>query len=483
MLSFLGFLVTLVTLCLIAMQVVYVLGYQAWIESEDTLPDESVGSHKSSDETIESAVYEPPAAIVLCLKGEDENLSECLVGLISQDYADYRLVIVVDSERDPVMQSLAQFFDGVKFKPDIQTLRAPKSTCSLKCSAITQAIVSVPSRYEVIAMIDGDTIPDQSWLSELVAPLADKTIGATTGNRWYSPTSNAIGTWVRKIWNAAAVVQMQRYHIPWGGSLAIRAETIERCGLVEHWRRSFCEDTAMVSPLKKHKLKIHRVPHLVLENTESVSLSGAFDWISRQLLTVRLHHPKWSWVMAHAFASGVAGIGAPLLIILMLWTGQTRGMWTLLQAFLAWQVANSVLLYLIERSNRQAIEQRDSFNRLPVPQSPSFLMQFGSTLLTQWIYPFAAWQASAMEKVNWRGVSYKVRGNGTVQLIEKSDAASSARAPDESEIDLLAPKNKSNGEIKGATEKESEDSKDSAVDEDKPDDVYLPSRFSKRSRN
>ena len=474
MLSFLGFLVTLVTLCLIAMQVVYVLGYQAWIESEDKLPSEGALLQTAGDEVVETAVYQPPAAIVLCLKGDDENLSECLVGLISQDYADYRLVIVVDSERDPVVGSVAQFFAGVKFKPDIQALRTPKSTCSLKCSAITQAILSVPSRYEVIALIDGDTIPDQSWLSELVAPLADKTIGATTGNRWYSPTSNAFGTWVRKIWNAAAIVQMQRYHIPWGGSLAIRAETIERCGLVDHWRRSFCEDTAMVSPLKKHKLKIHRVPNLVLENTESVSLAGAFEWISRQLLTVRLHHPKWSLVLAHAFASGVVGIGAPILIVLMLWTGQTRGLWTLLQSFVAWQLVNSVLLYLIERSNRQAIEQRDSFNRLPVPQSPSFLMQFGSTLLTQWIYPFAAWQASAMEKVDWRGVTYKIRGNGTVELVDKSDVASSARTSTASGIDLLSYETAANSDV---TEK------DSALDEDKSGNVYLPSRFSKRSRN
>ena len=479
MLSFIGFLVTLVTLCLIAMQVVYVLSYQAWMESEDTTPSKSDGSLTSDDsavdEPVESAIYQPTAAIVLCLKGEDENLSECLVGLISQDYADYRLVIVVDSERDPVVRSVAQFFKGVKFKPDVQALRSPHSTCSLKCSAITQAIDSLPSRYEVIAMIDGDTIPDESWLAELVAPLADKTIGATTGNRWYSPTSNGLGTWVRKIWNAAAIVQMQRYHIPWGGSLAIRTETIKRCGLVDHWRKSFCEDTAMVSPLKKHKLKIHRVPNLVLENTESVSLAGAFDWITRQLLTVRLHHPKSSWVMAHALASAAAGIGAPILIILMLWTGETRGMWTLIQAFVAWQVINSVLLYLIERSNRAAIEQRDSFNRLPVPESPSFMMQFASTLMTQWIYPFAAWQAAAMDKVKWRGVTYKVRGDGTVQLVEKSDAASSARASASSEKDLLFHDSVADSEV-------AEQAVEEPKDEDK-NEVYLSSRFSKRSRN
>lgn len=445
MLSLLASMLALLTLCLIAMQVVYVLGYQAFMDrgarvaqrQQDVVSDLNL-NNESDDQNPQEPKFYPPAAIVLCLKGMEENLVECLTGLVCQDYANCQLFIVVDSDKDPVLKTVASFFADRGSKPIVQTLRSPHKTCSLKCSAITQAIGSIPSRYEVIAFIDADVVPDQSWLSDLVEPLADPTVGATTGNRWYSPKTNSPGAWVRKIWNAAAVVQMQRYHVPWGGSLALRTETIERCGLVEQWQKSFCEDTALIGQLKKQKLKLHRVPNLILENTESVSLTDAFEWISRQLLTVRLHHPKWSWVAAHALASGLVAIVSPIVILLMLVFGESRSMWTLIQAYVAWQLVNSWLLWMIEQSNRQALEGRESFNRLPNEGNASGWMQVVGTVMTQWMYPFTAWQAHKLDEVWWRGVSYKVGANGTVELIEKTDATANLRGGSKGSPELLA---------------------------------------------
>ncbi len=447
MLSILALMLTLLTLCLMAMQVTYVLGYQAFMSSGNSFAWRNQGGVSSLSFEVESdnedvnervPKFCPPAAIVLCLKGSEENLIECLTGLVCQDYATYQLFIVVDSDKDPVLKTVARFFADRKSKPIVQTLCSPHQTCSLKCSAITQAIRSIPSRYEVIAFIDADAVPDQSWLSDLVEPLADPAVGATTGNRWYSPMNNNPGAWVRKIWNAAAVVQMQRYEVPWGGTLALRTETIERCGLVEHWQKSFCEDTALIAQLEKEGLTLHRVPNLILENTESLSLTDAFNWISRQLLTVRLHHPKWSLVAAHALASGLVAIASPAVLVLMLVFGDIRSMGALILAYVAWQLVNSGLLWMIEKSNRQALKSRKSFNRLPNQGNASEWMQVVGTVLTQWMYPFTAWQANAMEEVWWRGVSYKVGDGGTVELIEKTDAVARLRGGGKQSSELLA---------------------------------------------
>jgi len=204
MLSLLASLLALLTLCLIAMQVVYVLGYQSFMDHGIGVADGKQGGdsnqdfeNKSDDEEahLKAAGFHPPAAIVLCLKGQEENLIECLTGLVCQDYAAYQLFIVVDSDKDPVLKTVASFFADRDSKPIVQTLRSPHKTCSLKCSAITQAIRSIPSKYEVVAFIDADAVPDQFWLSDLVEPLADPSVGATTGNRWYSPTTNSPGAW------------------------------------------------------------------------------------------------------------------------------------------------------------------------------------------------------------------------------------------------------------------------------------------------
>lgn len=483
MLSLLASLLAVLTLCLIAMQVVYVLGYQAFMErgaiaaqrKQDGVfdPDLEKGL---GDKAPEPASYHPLVAIVLCLKGRDESLIDCLTGLVCQDYTACQLFIVVDSDKDPVIKTVTSFFADRKSKPVVQTLRSPHKTCSLKCSAITQAIGSIPSRYEVIAFIDADTVPDQSWLSDLVEPLADPTVGATTGNRWYSPRTNDPGSWVRKIWNAAAVVQMQRYQVPWGGSLALRTETIERCGLVKHWQKSFCEDTSLIGQLAKQDLRLHRVPNLILENTESVSLTASSQWITRQLLTVRLHHPKWSWVAAHALASGLVAIVSPMVIVLMLICGEHRSMWALIQAYVAWQLVNSWLLWMIEQSNRQALEGRGSFNRFPNEGSANPLMQLPGTLLTQWMYPLTAWKAYDLEKVWWAGVSYKVDDNGNVELIEETDAAASLRRGSKESSELLST---------GIQHEEVDvsGSNNTDVSNDETSGPILPSRFSKRSRN
>ena len=189
MLSLLASMLALLTLCLIAMQVVYVLGYQAFMDRRTS------GAHSQQESVGEDARepdFRPPVAVVLCLKGREENLIECLTGLVCQDYAESQLFIVVDSKKDPVLETVTSFFAERESKPIVQMLRSPHKTCSLKCSAITQAIQSIPAQYEVVAFIDADTIPDQSWLSDLVDPLADPTVGATTGNRWYAPRLSLI---------------------------------------------------------------------------------------------------------------------------------------------------------------------------------------------------------------------------------------------------------------------------------------------------
>src|ERR1043165_3087246 len=56
--------------------------------------------------------YQPRACVILCLRGTDPFLKDCLTGLLHQDYPAYRARIIIDSETDPawdvVHQRLAQ---------------------------------------------------------------------------------------------------------------------------------------------------------------------------------------------------------------------------------------------------------------------------------------------------------------------------------------------------------------------------------------
>ena len=466
---------------MIVFQTLYVLSYQSFLNADD----EPVQTKRTNSNTLKSGTsesqtkslksprskgddydedsdenYAPPAAIVLCLKGAEESLADCLTGLISQQYSDYELNIVLYSPTDPAAEVVKEFFSGVQLIPKIHFLEDPAATCSLKCSAICQAIDTLSDRIEVVAFVDGDAVVDEHWLSDLVTPLGDSGIGATTGNRWYSPSEDRLGAFVRRIWNAAAVVQMQRYEIAWGGTLAIRKEVIDRCGLVAIWRKSFCEDTPLAYLFRKQKLHLHRVPNLIVENKESISTLGAFHWISRQLLTVRLHHPAWNWVLLHGIATGIATIIAPLLIVLLFSLGMTTDALTLLKTTLVYQAFNFALLYIIGKSNRKAISGRDSYNGLEVDSDRRLPMHILATLVTQVLQPFALWQANSMEKVNWRGATYGVKDGKNVRLLKVKKGKASTPTPvakTKVEVDVTKPISEA---------------------------AYIPgSRYSKRSKN
>ncbi len=83
----------------------------------------------------------PRTAVVLCLRGRDPFLEKCLESLLKQDYPDYQLHVVVDNRQDPawqVAESLANRYGADRVC--IEALDERQDTCSLKCSAVTQAI-------------------------------------------------------------------------------------------------------------------------------------------------------------------------------------------------------------------------------------------------------------------------------------------------------------------------------------------------------
>jgi len=447
---------------LIVFQTVYVLGYLNFLRAGDS-STQSHGPGKDPDnEGDQTDAYSPPAAIVLCLKGADESLIECLTGMISQDYPDFQLNIVINTRTDPAVRIVEDFFSNLKLKPKIHFLESPQETCSLKCSAIALAVRSLSKRTEVVAFIDDDAVVDEYWLSDLVTPLKDSAIGATTGNRWYSPTDTCLGALVRKIWNAAAVVQMQRYDIAWGGSLAMRKDVIDRCQILSKWEQSFCEDTSLTPVLNESNLRLHRVPNLIVENRETSSFVGTFHWISRQLLTVRLHHPAWPMVLLHGVVTGVGSIVAPVLMVLLFWSEMTPDAWALLQVIVLYQVVNFALLYLIGRYNRAAINGRDGYNRLETPLKKNVATHFLATFLTQIVQPLALWQANSIEKVKWRGVTYQVKDGRKIKLLKVDEHKNSSRTED-------------------ATSTAGRDQLTAAL---KSEDGYISSsRFSKPSRN
>ncbi len=138
----------------------------------------------------------PKAAVILVLRGPDPRLRDTLRALLAQDYSDFLIQVVVDSDQDPVFNEVleAQATSG---RIQVTVLQNPRNNCSLKCSSLIQAINDLPPGVEIMAFIDGDVVPYSSWLSELVGPIVAGKADVTGGNRWYLPVDAAWGSFVR----------------------------------------------------------------------------------------------------------------------------------------------------------------------------------------------------------------------------------------------------------------------------------------------
>jgi cellulose synthase/poly-beta-1,6-N-acetylglucosamine synthase-like glycosyltransferase len=359
----------------------------------------------------------PKTAVLLCLRGADPFLGDCLRSLLKQNYPQYHVKLIIDSEQDPAWQVAQDVISQVGITNiSFSRLHFVRQSCSLKCSSLVQAVSELDDSYKVVALVDADTVVHANWLRELVSPLLHPSVGATTGNRWYVPTGKYWGTVVRYIWNVSAIVQMYLYGIPWGGSLAVKTEVLHQTGLLERWGQAFGEDTMIRSVLAKYNLKVKFVPSLIMLNQEECDLPSLKYWFQRQLLASRLYHPWWWAVVADA----VLTILMPQILLVVWLFAFLSGEGNIAILALTWYViyitALVMLMLFLELVVQPVISsQGKHITQLSVPL---MLRMWIGMPLTHWIYGWAMVASLRMETVNWRGVTYEVDGPWNIHLLE-----------------------------------------------------------------
>ena len=359
----------------------------------------------------------PKAAVVLCLRGTDPYLRDCILALIEQDYPDYLVKIIVDREADPAWDVVQQVLaDSPRTNVQVEALEKPLATCSLKCSSLVQAVSGLDESYEFVAQLDADTVPHTTWLRELAAPLTKDGVGAATGNRWYMPERPTHGTMVRYLWNACAIIQMYWYRIAWGGTLAVKTDVIRKCGLLDRWSNAFCEDTMLYSALRKEKLRVEFVPSLMMVNRETCDLPGFFHWVARQLLTARLYHPKFSSVIAHGVMVTVV---SATTIAMVLYAAIQRN-WTIALsvagAWLFYELVLTLFIFPMETAVRRIVAGRGQPTQWVTPAT--VVEGLIGVLSLQIIYPAALFWAIVARTVTWRGVAYRIGGSRAIEMVQ-----------------------------------------------------------------
>jgi len=366
-----------------------------------------------------------PARMILCLRGSDPFLGDTIRAAVAQDHPDYELRVIVDSEADPAWADVeaALATANPRCRVVVEPLARRPETSSLKCASLLQGLRGAERDTAMVAFLDADVVPPPTWLRTLGTALAADGCGVATGNRWYAPPGDDLGSWTRAGWNAGALVQMVCFGIPWGGTLAVESGLLAAAGLREKWAAAFCEDTLLTAALAGTGRHVAFIPSLIAVNREQVTLGALLPWITRQLLTARLYHPAWPVVAVFGLSAPLAVAGTAAALWLAVARGDIAALGGLAASLVAFLASLPTLFLWIEGVVRRAVP-----SPWPgVPARPSDAVR--GTFAAQAVYGWAILEALTLTSTRWRGVTYRIGGPWDIRVVADAEVPDAAPQP------------------------------------------------------
>jgi cellulose synthase/poly-beta-1,6-N-acetylglucosamine synthase-like glycosyltransferase len=372
----------------------------------------------SSKQKSKDDAWLPKSTVILSLRGADPFLPNCLLALLNQNYPAYSVHIIIDSREDEAWDIVDKtlYNSGATIPVKVSELEVKRPSCSLKCSALIQAIADLDNDCEVVAFVDADTLTHFNWLRELASPFSDPTVGATTGNRWYVPGNQSWGSLVRYLGNIPTVVHMCIHNVPWGGTLAIRTQALRRSQLLEQWSQGLVEDVPVHRAMQKQGLRVQFIPSLIMVNREQCSLSNYIPWIKRQLLCVRLYHPSWVLVVVHGMITSLIPLLAVGLLLVALFFHQWEATAWIACGLFCSLVGQALVVSILEQGVRRVVQRRREV--MPEPSVMTMLKTLIAIPLTQLIFMWAILSAMMARYIDWRGITYEIKGAWNIRLVD-----------------------------------------------------------------
>lgn len=259
--------------------------------------------------------YTPFASVIIPFKGIDPGLEKNLKSILDQKYPEKEYIFVVDSFTDPVYTILKKIRNS-----SVKIIKSKEiTTCAGKLAALITG--SKIARGSVLVFADSDISPGRNWLSELVKPLKDSRIGATTSYRWYFPTDKKFSSHLRSAWSSIGYwMMLSKYVFVWGGSFGLTRKMFDRLKIVERWKGAISDDIEVSRACQKFGYKIQFVPKAVVGTFENSTWSQLKEFSNRQTWFSKLGSNKGAKAGLFIYSSlNFMFLTGVLFLILSLW--------------------------------------------------------------------------------------------------------------------------------------------------------------------
>jgi cellulose synthase/poly-beta-1,6-N-acetylglucosamine synthase-like glycosyltransferase len=360
--------------------------------------------------------YQPKAVVIVPCRGVDDGFEENIHAILAQDYRDYEVVFVTESENDPAYGVLARLLKQRRrlIPPTWMVVAGEARNRGQKVHNLLAALDtlnSIDRRVETLVFADSDMRPARNWLAELVAPLGDQQVGATTGYRWYLPSTdgrNRFASTLLSIWNASALALLgERSGFAWGGSMAIRREYFDEIGVKERWRGALSDDYVLTAAVHEQGQRIKFAPQCLVASRAEVTAKDLLEFTTRQMRITRVYSPRvWRLACASHGLFNLTFWGGALWLIVSSLTG-TPSRW------LAVSLAGVFLFGAITGAMRALVAAR----LLAVGHGRKWWAYLSLGPIVSLIYLYNIIASARNTRIVWRGISYDlISPNETVIL-------------------------------------------------------------------
>jgi cellulose synthase/poly-beta-1,6-N-acetylglucosamine synthase-like glycosyltransferase len=245
--------------------------------------------------------FSPKTCVIVPCKETHERFIENVKAICNQDYKDYIVVFITDSENDTAYIQLKSIINNIP-KTRLETADFIEG-CSGKIAALIKGTI-LSNDVDVYVFADSDIKPHTQWLKNLVGNLEEKDVGATTGYRWYF--THNLKSYLISTWNLASVLPFffPSLNYTWGGSTAIKKSLFNELNIAEKWKKGFADDLILTESIKSSGYKIKFVPKCIIENSSGDDTSNFLEWGTRQFTWVKWYYPS-AWLKSFVRLAGV----------------------------------------------------------------------------------------------------------------------------------------------------------------------------------
>ncbi len=122
--------------------------------------------------------YSPPVSLLKPVRGVDFGSYENFVSFCQQDYLEYEILFAVNDDRDPAVPLIQRIVEEFPERRIRLLVGAEHLGANRKVNKLAR--LAREARHDVLVLADGDVRVVPRYLREVVAPLADRKIGAVT---------------------------------------------------------------------------------------------------------------------------------------------------------------------------------------------------------------------------------------------------------------------------------------------------------------